>query len=398
MTLSRLLKLLLAALVIGLTGGPTVTAQTDALQFMLEQARQRRALEQRRQRRVATPARAVREPRRVVIVRDTPERPKVDPSTFVWVLGDAFAEQLADGLDEAFAEQPDIAVSRRTRAESGLARADFYDWPKTVREILASDQKITFAVIQIGANDRQAIREEPNLSHEPDSDRWRELYSQRVDSIVRAFAEKRIPVLWVGMPPMQSQRYSADMLALNDITRAQTAKSGARFIDIWESFVDGENKFSAYGPDLNGQATRLRANDGVHFTRAGARKAAHFVELELKRLMEAQPATTVVAVPAETAPLETLPLELQPGGIDRAIDRMVMGVPEPAGVPSLPVKPAAGPILTLNSPPISAGGTLASARDPRVYSDAQAVIERVYGEGRVADFKPGRIDDFRWPR
>ena len=188
------------------------------------------------------------------------------------------------------------------------------------------------------------------------------------------------------------------MMALNDIARPQVLKSGGQFVDLWEPFVDAENKFSAYGPDLSGQTTKLRANDGVHFTKAGARKAAHFVELELRRLMENKPASTVIAIPAETSPVEKLPLELQPGGVDRAIDRMVQGLPEPVGIPNLPMKPAAGPILTLNKPPVSPGATLAGMRDPAPPSDAQIVIERVYGEGRIGDSKPGRVDDFRWSR
>jgi hypothetical protein len=181
MQLGRLIKLGLAALVIGLTGGPSVVAQNEALQFVLDQARQRRLQQQRPRQRVVAPR--PREPRRVeqptVIVRDTPEQPKVEPTTFVLVLGDSFGDQLGGGLAEAFASQPEIAVVRRARPESGLVRTDFHDWPKAARDLLAGDQKITFAVIQLGANDRQPIREE-NLTHEPGGDRWRELYGQRV--------------------------------------------------------------------------------------------------------------------------------------------------------------------------------------------------------------------------
>jgi hypothetical protein len=201
------------------------------------------------------------------------------------------------------------------------------------------------------------------------------------------------------MPPMQAAKYAADMMALNDLTRAHAQKAGAQFIDIWEPFVDSQGRFSAYGPDLNGQTTRLRTHDGVHFTAAGARKAAHFVELELKRLIEARPGgATVVALPAEPQFIPGLPLELQPGGIDRAIDRMVSGLPEPVGIPGLAAKPAAGPIIALGRPATSAGGALATARDPRATGEAAQLIERVFGEGRPVDPKPGRADDFRWPR
>jgi hypothetical protein len=394
----RLLQILAAALVIGLTGGPTVVAQNDALQFILEQARQRRALQQQNSQRAAAPRPRDGQQRSAVVVRDTPDQPKVDPHAFVLVIGDSFGELLGGGLQEAYAQQPEIAVLRRAKPESGLVRADFHDWPKTLRDLLAGDLKVTHAVIQMGANDRQPIRDEANVAHEPGSDRWRELYGQRVDAMVRMLVERRIPTFWVGMPPMQAPKFSADMMALNDLVRGRVQKEGGRFIDIWEAFVDSQNRFAAYGPDLAGENVRLRANDGVHFTKAGARKAAHFVELELKRVIENRPDSSVITLQTEPTNVESLPLELQPGGIDRAIDRMAAGLPEPVGIPGLAVKPAAGPILQLNRPPVAPGGALASLQTPAPAGEAQALIERVFGQGLPADPKPGRADDFRWPR
>ena len=39
------------------------------------------------------------------------------------------------------------------------------------------------------------------------------------------------------------------------------------------------------GPDFEGQTRRLRTSDGVHFTKAGARKLAHYLEREIRRVM-----------------------------------------------------------------------------------------------------------------
>ena len=63
---------------------------------------------------------------------------------------------------------------------------------------------------------------------------------------------------------------------------------GGTYVDIWPGFVDDENRYTATGPDVDGQSARLRANDGVLFTRAGARKAAHFADTEIKRLLDAK--------------------------------------------------------------------------------------------------------------
>jgi hypothetical protein len=48
------------------------------------------------------------------------------------VFGDAFAEKLAQGLDAVLEDAEDIAIERKLRGDSGLARADVHDWPKVV--------------------------------------------------------------------------------------------------------------------------------------------------------------------------------------------------------------------------------------------------------------------------
>ena len=51
-------------------------------------------------------------------------------SHYVLVVGDSLADQLAQGLADAFVvERPEVAIVKKTRGSSGLVRADFYDWP-----------------------------------------------------------------------------------------------------------------------------------------------------------------------------------------------------------------------------------------------------------------------------
>jgi hypothetical protein len=145
---------------------------------------------------------------------------------------------------------------------------------------------------------------------------------------------------------------------------------------------------------MQGQMAKLRTNDGVHLTKAGARKAAHFADIEIKRLMGNNGPPTVIALPNSA---EELDIALRPGGVERLIDGSLPALPEPPGAITVPVKPVAGPILQLTRPDLSPGGTLASGR-LRASGEAGALIERVYGEGKPPDPRPGRADDFRWPR
>src|SRR5262245_18273522 len=93
---------------------------------------------------------------RTIIVQDT-NKPKVDPGTFVMVIGDSLAELLAQGLEEAVSDKPDIAIVDKSKGDSGLANSEFYDWPKAVTELLNGKDKVSLGVMMIGANDRQAL-------------------------------------------------------------------------------------------------------------------------------------------------------------------------------------------------------------------------------------------------
>lgn len=346
-------------------------------------------------RRGAAPA----EPAMVVI------RPKVDPQIFVGVFGDTLAALVGGGLDEVFADMTGVAVIRHVRPDSGLVRLDFHDWAKAARETLAGPQPMTAGVVMIGANDRQPIRE-GDITHEPLSDRWREIYRERIDALAQVFIRAGLPLIWVGNPPMQNTRLSADLIAINEIVRQRVERAGGIFVDLWPVFVDAENRFAALGPDVSGQMARLRSGDGVHFTRAGARKAAHFVDVALRRaLPRLSDGSQVAAAPAAYPALPgaeavQLPPELQPGGVERLIDQMArlgMGL-DPIAPPVIKVKPAVGPVLPLTGAPLARGGELVGGLAAARAGPQAAELDRVFGEGRTPAPPPGRADDFRWPR
>src|SRR5882672_10705039 len=84
------------------------------------------------------------------------------PERNVLVLGDAMADWLAYGLEDAYAEQPDMGVIRKHKTISGLIkyqpRGEPADWAVSVKGILATE-KVAAIVVMLGLNDRVAIRE-----------------------------------------------------------------------------------------------------------------------------------------------------------------------------------------------------------------------------------------------
>lgn len=394
--------IILIALAI-LSAGPLRAENDNMRSTLIESLRNKPGLFQRAPAQRQDPSRGSVQVRRnagPLIVRDTPGRVSVEPTVFVTVLGDTLAELLAAGLSESFAESGDVLVTRKTRSSSGLVRDDFYDWRQVIRDMLAGEDRMTYAVIMLGSNDRQALKDSAGNSLEPFTDGWRQVYASRVADILKLFADKNVPLFWVGMPIMENPRLSNDMLALNEIVRNTVKNAGATYVDLWEPFADDQNRYSPIGPDMNGDTVRLRTSDGVNFTKLGARKAAHFVELEIKRAMDRQPpAETTIAIPADPSDPASSDPALRPGGVERLIDEIARsGIDgEPLPNLSLPVKPLAGPILALTGVEVSPGGTLLGSAPVRSRSDAAAVVERVLVQGHSPDPKPGRTDDFRWP-
>lgn len=80
----------------------------------------------------------------------------------VLVLGDAMADWLAYGLEDVYAEQPDMGVIRKHKTASGLIKyqpkGEPADWAAAARGILATE-KPDAIVVMLGLNDRVAMRE-----------------------------------------------------------------------------------------------------------------------------------------------------------------------------------------------------------------------------------------------
>src|SRR6202048_1051233 len=80
----------------------------------------------------------------------------------VLVLGDAMADWLAYGLEDAYAEQPEMGVVRKHKTVSGLIRyqpkGEPADWAAAAKGILANE-KPDAIVVMLGLHDRTSMRE-----------------------------------------------------------------------------------------------------------------------------------------------------------------------------------------------------------------------------------------------
>jgi hypothetical protein len=201
------------------------------------------------------------------------------------------------------------------------------------------------------------------------SEEWRAAYIKRIDATIAALKAGGVPVFWVGLPPQRNPRISSDWAFLNELFRARAERAGIIYVDVWDGFVDEAGRYSVQGPDFEGQIRRLRSGDGVYFTKAGARKLAHYLEREIQRSI-----------------------------VNRAVP-MALPAPEPAvqSPRGAGPRPLAGPVVPLTAPFGVSNELLGGARVTRpAGSDPTATRVLTRGEPLVAP--SGRADNFAWPR
>ncbi|MBV8320403.1 MAG: DUF459 domain-containing protein [Hyphomicrobiales bacterium] len=344
-----------------------------------------------------------------------PATPREDATVKIVVMGDANADWLAYGLEDAFSEQPEIGIARKHRTASGLIRYDQrreVEWPQVAREIIAAE-KPKFVIMMIGNNDRETIREKapppapanappaqpppplpappPDLERQPveqqhshltpaqarqaaygpwefQSEKWEEAYIKRIDATIAALKSGGVPVIWVGLPSQRDTDASANSSYLNEIYRGRAEKAGIAYVDIWDGFVDEEGKFSPQGPDYLGQTRRLRTNDGVYFTKFGARKLAHYVEREIERIGGNKSMPVALPVPDGSPP--------------QAPNAKAAGPAQ---------RPLAGPVVPLTDTRIAPEELVGG---PAAATGASVTLTK----GEPVAAPSGRADDFSWPR
>jgi uncharacterized protein len=91
-----------------------------------------------------------------------PEKRNTVPERHILVLGDSMADWLAYGLENVYADQPEIGVIRKHKTVSGLIKyqpkGDPADWAAAAKGVLATE-KADAIVVMLGLDDRAAIRE-----------------------------------------------------------------------------------------------------------------------------------------------------------------------------------------------------------------------------------------------
>ena len=371
----------------------------------------------------------------------SPAAKKPEATTSIVVMGDANADWLAYGLEDAFAEGPEIAIVRKHRTDSGLIRYDQRregDWPQVARDIIATE-KPKYIVMMIGNNDRQSIREkmppvvrpgtaspagtrnavsgqqgaQPAVATPP---------APKAENLDPEAQPAEHPKLPANLTPEQAraasygpwefhtEKWEIAYIKRVDATISALKSSGVPVFWVGLPSQRG-TKASADSSYLN-EIYRSRADkarityvdiwDG--FVDEGGRFSPQGPDYEgqIRRLRSGDGVYFTKFGARKLA--HYVEREIQRHMINHAVP-LALPMPEQGGPPApnakagTPVRrPSVGPVMPLTAINVPSdellGGGLQSNRPPA----SDALVSRVLTKGEPIPAPNGRADDFRWPR
>lgn len=208
------------------------------------------------------------------------------PADKILLVGDSMMQGVAPYVMSGLRKQYSAEAIDLSKHSTGLAYPGFFNWPETIKEHL-TNTSFKALVIFLGANDTWDIIYK-GKSIAIGNDFWRNLYTERVESILSYAQEHAVQVIWLGAPPMGRDKMNKYVPALNQVyqTSAEKFKPLAVFSPTANSLSSDGLTFNKFITLPDQGEIMVRTNDGVHFTPAGQKIIAQLV---LKHFRAADP-------------------------------------------------------------------------------------------------------------
>ncbi|EOB2174831.1 DUF459 domain-containing protein [Campylobacter upsaliensis] len=185
------------------------------------------------------------------------------------LIGDSLMQGVAVALNKDL-KKLGLKVVDLSKQNTGLSYKSYFDWAKETTKTLQNNKNIKYLVVLLGANDPWDIKK-GGIYHRFNSKSWLEIYTQRVDEILKIATEHNIKVLWYEIPPVKKEDLNKKLSILNQIYSQEILKNKGIFINT-KLFFSKNDAYSAYIKDENNKSIKVRSDDGVHFTPSGAKE------------------------------------------------------------------------------------------------------------------------------
>lgn len=211
------------------------------------------------------------------------------------VMGDSLSDGIWASLYRGYIrQQKQVRVVRHGVNSAGFTAHSF----ETDFEKIAAQGPIDLVVFMVGANDRQRVFAQGNGKEWAafKTEKWHAIYRQNIQRFLGLMQQRKVPVVWIGLPIMRKDDASDDAKMLNGIYRELSTAHGAVFVDIWPVTANKDGEYDPFADDEKGRKRRFRHDDGVHFTDFGYDHVLrHVVKVAREKLPQLQALWSVPA-------------------------------------------------------------------------------------------------------
>jgi hypothetical protein len=223
-----------------------------------------------------------------------PRKPAFSPKKKlrIWIAGDSLVITPGYAIVRAAGSSPAMEPVGTVdgRVATGLTRPDVFNWFDEIRRQV-KELRPNVVVLGFGGNDDKAY-----MTGLPDgtsvgdfgSWAWRKEYGRRVGGVMDTINRAGAFAIWIGLPQTSSPAQTARFDVVNAVAEKQARKRPGRaaYIDTYTTFAGDDGGFAQYLPDGSGRLEKVRADDGVHFERAGGDIIARVVLKELNKVFD----------------------------------------------------------------------------------------------------------------
>ncbi|MFH5204793.1 SGNH/GDSL hydrolase family protein [Campylobacter coli] len=184
-------------------------------------------------------------------------------------IGDSLMQGVAIALNRDL-RNLNLKVTDLSKQNTGLSYKSYFDWSKATNEAFIKNSNIKYLVVLLGANDPWDIKKGGNY-HRFGSPSWIDIYTSRVDEIIKIAKKHKAKVFWFEIPPVKKEDLNKKIQVLNKIYSDEILKNKEIFINT-KLFFSVNDEFSTYIKNENNKSVKMRTDDGIHFTPNGAKE------------------------------------------------------------------------------------------------------------------------------
>ncbi|EIQ6500553.1 DUF459 domain-containing protein, partial [Campylobacter jejuni] len=128
-------------------------------------------------------------------------------------IGDSLMQGVAIALNRDL-RNLNLKVTDLSKQNTGLSYKSYFDWSKATNEAFIKNSNIKYLVVLLGANDPWDIKKGGNY-HRFGSPSWIDIYTNRVDEIIKIAKKHKAKVFWFEIPPVKKEDLNKKIQVLN---------------------------------------------------------------------------------------------------------------------------------------------------------------------------------------